>query len=337
MRENVEFCGAEGPNTKNPNALMQCIRVRTGSLELNRIMTTGNVEQVPGLCRSFALGALFAGLSLVPAIGGCSVVVDADRPQCSKDADCVQRGAAFADSICSAGICRANPNAAQWECPAGPSNMNPAYKLTLHLTDAVLQKQLPGVTAQLCRKLDISCSSPSNTTVSDATGTLSMQVEAGFDGYLTLSGNMLVPELYAIAPPRTGDLEATTSLLSPTAVSGLTQAAGGTWLMDHGLVLLDATDCAGGKLANVSFSVAGGAKDSSTYVFYTVKSFPTMGAVGTDESGYGGVINLLPGVATISANLSAKGGGTRQVGNVSLNVRAGYISFSNVSPSSLPP
>jgi hypothetical protein len=283
------------------------------------------------------MAGLFGVFLLGPCFGGCSVVVDADRPQCSTDAECVSRGGAFADSFCSAGICQSNSMSPQWTCPGIPSSMTPAFKLTLHLNDAVFQKQLPGVTAQLCRKLDINCTTPSNTTVSDASGTVTLQVEAGFDGYVTLSGDMFVPELYAITPPRAGDLDVSASMLSFAAAAGLTQAAGGAWLTDRGLVLLNTTDCAGSNLADVSYAVATGAKDNSSYVFYTAKNFPTSGASATDESGYGGVVNLLPGVVTISATLAANGPGARTVGNVSLNVRAGYVSFSSVSPSSLSP
>jgi hypothetical protein len=57
----------------------------------------------------------------------------------------------------------------------------------------------------------------------------------------------------------------------------------------------------------------------------------------TDELGYRGLGNLLAGVATVSATLGANAPGARPVGKVSLDVRAGYASLSNVNPSSLSP
>jgi hypothetical protein len=214
-------------------------------------------------------------------------------------------------------------------------NQIPAYKLTLHVTDAVSAKPLTGVAAALCRKLDINCESPFAMITSDAKGDVILQVDAAFDGYVMLTGSMLVSGLYTLSPPTSGNLDARVSLLTSQAAAGLTQAAGGVWLAGHGLVLINTTDCQAKPLANVSYSITGGAKDASTYVFYTQKSFPLSSATSTDESGYGGVVNLLPGVATISATVASGAANERVVGNASLNMRAGFITYSTITPASL--
>jgi len=42
-------------------------------------------------------------------VGACSLAFDANRVQCTTDADCVARGADFADSVCVAQLCRVAP------------------------------------------------------------------------------------------------------------------------------------------------------------------------------------------------------------------------------------
>lgn len=297
---------------------------------MNKISATRGDDSFPSV-RMFSSALVCVCAAL---LGACSVLVDANRVQCSENAECTKRGPAFADSVCSAGVCEAPPLSKQWNCPALPTNQTPSYKLTLHLTDAVSVKPLPGVDASLCRKLDINCDNPVTVGVSDAKGDVTMQVDAAFDGYVMLIGSMLVSELYTFSAPMSGNLDARASLLTSKAAAGLAQAAGGAWLADRGLVLLDTTDCEGKAVANVSYSVTG-PKDASSYVFYTVTNFPTNDATATDESGYGGVVNLLPGVATIAATLASGTANERAVGNVSLNVRAGFITYGTVTPASL--
>ena len=305
-------------------------------LEPGRKMTTVETGSSPRLARFVtAAGALWV-LSLLPGLGGCSVLVDANRTQCSQDSDCTKRGAAFATTVCSVGTCQEAPVPAEWSCRGIPAAQTPAYKLTLHLRDVASQRLLSGVTAQLCRKLDINCDNPSSPLLSDDKGTVVISVDAAFDGYVLLTQDKaLVPELFALNAPASGDLDLSVSLLSPQTAAGLTGAAGGAWMSERGLVLLNARDCTGATVANVSFSVTGGAKDNSTYVFYTVQDFPSKAATATEATGYGGVVNVPAGVTTVSATLAANTAGARQVGTVTLNVRAGFITYSNVTPSSL--
>lgn len=279
------------------------------------------------------------GLSLLSAFGlfswlaGCSVVVDSNRPQCSSDSDCASRGPAFAGSVCRSGLCEDDP---QWSCLTAQPTDAPAYQLTMHLTDAIdSTKMLPGVTARLCRKLDVMCDNPVGpTAVADDAGKITMQVEKGFDGYVQLTDAKIAPSMYFLTPPTSGNLDLpSVPLASPfVAASIVLQAGGTTWARDtSGIVLLTAFDCLGTAAANINFSI-GGAPDPNTFIFYLVNALPTTAVSVTDDTGYGGLVNVPAGVATVSALL---GPGGRKVSKISVLVRPGYVSYSSVTPNSL--
>jgi len=265
------------------------------------------------------------------------VVVDANRPQCSVDADCVKRGTAFAGSVCLDGLCGADPKEVafekQWSCRGPAENQNPGYQVTMHLRDAITTKPLPGVQGQLCAKRDVDCKDPLRQGTADTNGTLVLAVDAGFDGYVQLTDSHIAPALYFLTPPASGDLDLpTVPLATPLVASGIAQSSGGTaWNQERGIVLLNAFDCQGAPAVGVSFSL-GGVPDPSAFNFYLVDGLPTNKSTVTDYTGYGGLVNVAAGATTIAATLQPS---NRKVGNISILIRAGYISYSNVTPSSL--
>ena len=221
-----------------------------------------------------------------------------------------------------------------------PTNSTPAYKLTMHLQDAVSSKALPGIAAQLCRRLDVTCADPSGApVVSDSGGGVTMPIEAAFNGYVQLTdsnagsgSSSIAPSLYFLTAPASGDLNLpSVPLASPLAAAGIVYSAGGTtWDSTRGIVLLNAFDCQGQTAADLVFSV-GGAPDPSSFTFYLVKGYPTTDATATDATGYGGLVNITPGVTTIAATLAPS---SRKVSTISVLIRAGYISYSSVTPNS---
>ncbi len=293
--------------------------------------TSRNTFPLPELRRVLSTLAKLAALGLLASGAGCSVLVDADRPQCSQDSDCSNRGAAFAAAVCAAGLCEVDP---LWSCGALPVSQTPSYQLTMHLQDAVSSKPLSGVVARLCRKLDVTCQSPIGSKVlSDDTGGVAMPIEAAFDGYVQLMDSKIAPALYFLTAPASGDLDLpTVPLASPSVAALIVQQAGGTtWLDERGIVLLNAFDCLGQPADNISYSI-GGTPDSATFIFYLVNGLPTTDATVTDSTGYGGLVNMPVGVSTIAATIAPSG---RKVSNISILVRAGYISYSSVTPNSM--
>lgn len=299
---------------------------------------------------------ILAACAFVSWLAGCSVIVDANRPQCSTDADCTSRGPDFAGSVCSAGVCQAglgagggagagaddpsdplSPRNPRWACSADPPPTSAGYKLTMHFTDAIdSTKVLPGIEAKLCRKLDAECESPVGAmATSDDTGMVTLQVDKGFDGFVQLTGAKIAPSMYFLTPPASGDLDLPmVPLASPFAASSIvTQAGGNAWAKDtSGIVLLTAFDCVGTAAAGINFSI-GGTPDPKTFIFYLVNSLPTTAASITDDTGYGGLVNVPAGVTTVSALLGGPSG--HKVSKISVLVRAGYVSYSRVTPNSL--
>jgi len=304
--------------------------VSVKGIELATKMTTRDMDPVPQRRRLPAVGML-AALGLLSWLAGCSLIVDANRPQCSQDSDCTNRGPEFAGSVCSAGLCGPDPH---WSCGTLTPSAVPAYKLTMHLQDAVDSKiSLPGVRAQLCRKLDVDCANPIGATVtSDGDGWLGMQVEAGFDGYVQLTDTKIAPSLYFLTPPKSGDLELPmVPLASPPSARQIVVAASGkSWLPDRGIVLVNAFDCQNQTAGGITFSLAG-TSDASAAIFYLVNNFPTTDGTATDATGYGGLVNVPAGVATIAATL---GPGGRKVSTTTVLIRPGYVSYSSVTPNS---
>jgi len=207
----------------------------------------------------------------------------------------------------------------------------------MHFTDAIdSTKVLPGISAQLCRKLDAMCESPVGPmAVSDETGLVTLQVEKGFDGFVQLLGSKIAPSMYFLTPPASGDLDLPmVPLASPFAASSIVlQAGGNPWAKDtSGIVLLTAFDCAGTAAAGINFSI-GGTPDPKTFIFYLVNALPTTSVSMTDDTGYGGLVNVAAGVTTVSSLLGGPSG--HKVSKISVLVRAGYVSYSRVTPNSL--
>ena len=91
-------------------------------------------------------------------------------------------------------------------------------------------------------------------------------------------------------------------------------------------MLLTTTDCLKQPAANISYAL-GGTHDPATFIFYLVAGLPTTDISVTDATGYGGLVNLPPGVTTVSALLAPD---QRKVGTISVLARAGYVTYSQI-------
>jgi hypothetical protein len=202
--------------------------------------------------------------------------------------------------------------------------------LSLPLVDLVTGETLPGITARACPKLDTACDHPlTPDSVSDAAGVVGLTVEAGFDGYIELRGAETQPALFFLYPPVVADLNAPALPLFRVAdFQNVAAATGNSLLADHGHVFLGARDCLGAPAAGVSFGRTGLGPSAS--LFYLIGGLPAADAPATDGSGRAGFVNVAPGTVVV--------GGTRvqtsqRVGEVSVQVRAGEISYSSLVPS----
>jgi hypothetical protein len=256
----------------------------------------------------------------------CSVTVDSDRPQCQTDADCASRGAAFAEARCVDSLCVGDP---RWACmdreptstPSGP------FTIGMKVTDLVSHAPIAGLSADLCRKVDVVCADPVTTVNSDGEGKLTFdQVEANFSGYVSLSAEGIVPTLYFFNPPVASNLEVPSlSLSTPQSRTALLGQLGAD--TKRGDLLLNVVDCDGSPASGISFTLS--PEGTGSIPFYLSSGLPTRNATATDATGYGGFVNVPAGTVTIRA-VDAKS--QRVIQTLTLVVRDGAATWSKVVP-----
>ena len=268
-------------------------------------------------------------LTAAAASLSCSVFVDAGRPQCKSDADCVGRGEGWEKAVCVDALCVANP---MWSCLDQPRTAPPddgVFDVDLRLIDLLTQSPLSGVTAQLCYRADAECSTPaSDEVVSNNKGIASFRVPAGFDGYALLNGENIAPALYFLNPPIASDTETPSiPLASREVVDVLLQREGGMLGADRGIVVVTSQDCQGAPAAGVSYSASNADKDTRT--FYAVNNLPSTSLTSTDMSGYGGLINVPAGIVAIEGTLLETG---ESLGKVGVLVRSDALTYTRMVP-----
>jgi hypothetical protein len=285
-----------------------------------------------------SIGVSIASLAV---LAGCSLTVNVDRVQCNTDSDCTKRGRAFAGSICEDSLCEKAHQAIEagvedktWSCLDAPpvtSTATGPFHVTLHLTDIVSSTPLSGVTANLCRKLDVACTDPEGpAVVSDANGLVAFDVPAAFTGYVSLQeGTTIMPGLYFFNPAVNSDLDVPAiQLASPAIASALIAGLGAKEDSADGIMLLSVVDCTGTNAANVTMSFTQSADAGASVSFYSVGGLPNAMVTMTDTSGYGGAVNVAPGTVAVTAKRSDG----RAIGTYSLLVNPGAITYSKLVP-----
>ncbi|MBW2523483.1 MAG: hypothetical protein JRI23_04885 [Deltaproteobacteria bacterium] len=280
-----------------------------------------------------SVGTLLTAILAPWAQGGCSYLVDSGRVQCDTDEDCVSRGAAFADAICVDSTCEPSGVDPAWAClgaVAWPEPPSQLVALSLPLVNLVTSDPLPGVAARACEKLDPTCEHPlTPDSVSDGAGLVVLTVEAGFDGYIELRSAETQPALFFLYPPVREDLLAPALPLFLVAdFQSVAQASGNPPQGDLGHVFLGARDCLGAPAEVVTLSGSGLGQEVA--LFYLIDDLPVLTALATDSSGRAGFVNVAPGTVVIHGTHMPTG---QRVGEVSLRVRAGEISYSSLVPS----
>lgn len=264
---------------------------------------------------------------------GCSYLVESGRVQCDADEDCATQGVDAPAMVCIDSVCEPSGEDPAWGClgrvewPAPPTRL---VVLSLPLLDLVTGDALPGVTARACSKLDADCDHPLTTdSVSDGAGIVVLTVEAGFDGYIELRSAATQPALFFLYPPVVADLQAPAlPLFRVDDFQSVAQASGNPPIADYGHVFVGARDCQGSPAAGVSLS--GFDLGPLVSLFYLVDGLPVAAATATDSSGRAGFVNVAPSTVVVVGTLAASG---QRVGEVSLRVRPGEISYSSMVPS----
>jgi len=280
--------------------------------------------------RFFLRSLILVGLVLVSTLlTACSLAVNADRVQCKTKADCTSRGGLFSNAVCSNSVCQVDPTWACLATPAATSMQSAPYQISVGLRDLITQAPVSGAQVRLCHKIDVDCAAPVSTATSDGAGDVTFSVDAPTAaGYVTVQADGYVQTLYFFNPPIDHDQTIPPiSLASPTANAGLIFQLGSQPVAGHGSIVVSSADCTGAPAASVSYSTPNG--DGATTAFYTVGSLPETTATATDAGGYGGLINVPAGAATLTATLTSP---HAVLGTISMLVRDGAITYSRVVP-----
>jgi hypothetical protein len=283
--------------------------------------------------------------ALVPfalSLSACSLLLQTDDKQCSTDEDCRVRGGTVGttcvSNFCQIGGGDAGPLACLGSVKAPPAPPAGNVTVTMSFFDEVSQTTpLSGIAVQACARLDVTCTSPLTNTTSDGQGNATIQIPAGFDGYLEINGSTTVPALWYFSPAPTTTPPPTTNgkyslgLLTPQSFQQIAAAAGATVDPDAGHAITFALDCTatyGTFAPGMAFSCD--KTTSETRNFYFVNGLPSTTAASTDTSGIGGFANLPPGVVTLTDKVASSG---TRAGSVSVLIRPGVITFSPIAPS----
>jgi hypothetical protein len=262
-------------------------------------------------------------------LAGCSVLVEPSRTQCSTAEDCRNRGADYANFVCIEQICEPNP---AWSClgqKAPPASTSGAtVTVTLHLTDIITEQPVAGVSARVCHKMDTDCQQPITTGLqSDSLGRIVAQVPSGFDGFVDVLPTGAMPGSYFIYPPVITDRDVPyIPIIQVASLGTFAQLAGATLLPDRGNVFLGARDCTDAPAQGIQLTAAGA--DAATIPFYLVKRIPSTHATATDTDGYGGMLNVRPGSATISGVLPSG----QVMGTVAVFAKAAWLTYTTLVP-----
>jgi hypothetical protein len=288
-----------------------------------------------GRAHTFSRQLLVAAASL--SLANCSVLVEADREQCSTTQDCVNRGPAFARSVCSDALCVQDP---VWGCvgsvvwPSPPPMPSPEkVTVKLALSNLLTKAVVPGATARVCGKLDSKCDSPlQSDIISDESGILTVVVDKFFDGYLEIRYQVpplfMAETMYFFNPPVEKDRMIPFIPLVPfEAIEVFADVLGMMPKLDRGTVIGLSSDCSGNGAEGIELLVD--ASDEFTKGFYMVQGFPSLNATKTDSSGQGGIANVVSGARFVSGRRTDTG---EVIGTVSVQVRPLWITYTSMLP-----
>jgi len=262
-----------------------------------------------------------------------SSVVDASMPEpmdgCRSDADCRKSERCFKQQQCGpsrdveAFICSA---------PAAPSLDGALVQFEMPVREFVSDQPPTGLTARACRTNDVTCADPAASFEDvDGTGTVKLELERGFDGFLEVRTTNALPATWHFTEPLIESrVTKPLRVVSPDTRDLLAAIMGIADDPRMGLVFLEAFDCNGIASGGIHFEEG----DSAAFPFYIVDELPsTSSAVSVldeaDESAVGGFFNAPPGFTLFTARVGVDG---PVLSEFNVNVRAGTVTYLDIHP-----
>ncbi len=195
-------------------------------------------------------------------------------------------------------------------------------------TGNLLGGVVPGVLVAGCASLDVECATPLAGGVSDEAGELALSFEEGFQGVIELQAEGFVPTRVYLPGPVLVDGPFRIDLLPVTAFQGLADTGGVSLRPEMGHVMLLVFDCEYRPAAGVRFE-----NDTGGLGFYWAGEIPTSRTQATDAVGWGGFVNVPPGMVRVDTVIDA----TDEVFAERLVVvRGGWLNALYLAPDSVP-
>lgn len=266
----------------------------------------------------------------------CSIVADADRSQCDVASDCGARG--FEDAYCDEGRCVALEmfDEADWECLTDfQSIVPPAGRLVPYRLrfEGINQPGQPpaGLSIRLCGSVDWQCDDPiADVPQPDETGSVTLELDPAFRGYLEVDGTELkpalafLPSLWTWPPP-----PIVFRLATVTDIEALVDASRVPRDSSVGFATLSSYDCSGGLAAGVSMGLADEG-EQSLLPYYFRGGVPDFHASRTDDQGTGGWALVPVGQVTAEARRADTG---RFIGVAGFYSWPDHVSYVPIGPS----
>lgn len=294
-----------------------------------------------------------AGMLVVTALSGCSLVLDVDGEQCTRNADCVGLfGRSYVcteQHVCIDGDALDDRDGSmpddgggtlpsQWRCigePPRPVIPQTGRVLTISLavTDFVDLMTPQGLVGRACNPTDVTCSRPVIDDVMPNTdGYLTFEIPHGWTGYFELDAPGYLQTVVSNNRPYTVDATpAGTTVLTEDTLRQISEGGGEDVDPNAGIVLLAVYDCNGDPAPGVTLvqELSGDDEDAPVeHPFYFEGTLPDRDRNTTAISrgltrtmaplAVGGFSKVKKGYATMIGVLASTG---QEIGRAEVQVR----------------
>lgn len=222
-----------------------------------------------------------------------------------------------------------------WSCLGNvtldpPTSPTIAYNISYE--DFITGDPLTGrnLVAKACARGDQACTTPLDEQMADENATINLTLPTGtngFDGYIEVTGDG-VGWLNFFHRPLIEDEEYSEGIVTESGLITLATLLSTTPDDADGDLLFAVADCGPGDPIGAQVSATG--TDADTILAYLVGEIPRKDVDVTDQSGFGGYVNVPPGDVTITATVAET---SEQIASADVFVKAGFTSFVFLPPS----
>ena len=288
----------------------------------------------------------------------CTLSLDTKTVQCAVDAECASFGEEYANYKCIASFCHADctekadceSESPRHECQAGvcvdptwgcigqPVNTEGGGDVTFRvpIRNLLTMETPTNLSVSVCLRPDPDCMSPISTdfnVMEDGLVDVSIPnvPDGGFDGFLFLTADALLPSYYHFINPisESNEDEPAPELLmfAPATVDILSATAGVEVDPNLGVIIFRTHDCTGAPAAGISAAPT----PEGNSIFFSVDStnLPDPNVSVTDAAGIGGLANLPVGISRIQLTLEETG---EALDDFSLPVKGNSVTMTNFQP-----